>query len=323
MNKKHTTASELRDHVYQNGFEAEKKQDQKKKHDDLLTTNKQDTGPAKLEDATSKMKSFSKRPVRTTPRERRNRGGLFNPAQSNLFDKRHGEAEQRASRGQSGMKRSHDGTYSSEGARMYPPYNQISNPARTINKTRGKNTPHPNEKQSSGGHLTPPTGGFSNNRVSTRRDNRHGNKWFPGTFGTTEYYNHKRRRFERAQKKASADEFCLISVKKTKNNTHCAISRLFGDRKTMWTTSGGQTPTIGSKSNGRRKSRYCQRMIFKAATEQLLGFGFKYLVIHCIGRAISKRYIFRNFYRRFRIVLLKDLLAVAHNGCRPRKARRL
>ena len=131
------------------------------------------------------------------------------------------------------------------------------------------------------------------------------------------------RRFVRVKVRPTADEFCLLSVKKTKNNTHCSLSRLFGDRKTLWTMSGGKTPAAGSRSNGRRKSRYCQRMIFKAATEKLLGLGFKYLVIHCIGRAISKRYIFRNFYRRFRIVLLKDLLAIAHNGCRPKSVRRL
>ena len=131
------------------------------------------------------------------------------------------------------------------------------------------------------------------------------------------------RRFERLEQKPTADEFCLMCVKKTKNNTHCSISRLFGDQKTLWTMSGGQTPGAGSRSNGRRKSRYCQRMIFKAATEKLLGLGLKYLVIHCVGRAISKRYVFRNFYRRFRIVLLKDLVAVAHNGCRPKGVRRL
>jgi ribosomal protein S11 len=132
------------------------------------------------------------------------------------------------------------------------------------------------------------------------------------------------RRFERVAQKPTSDEFCLVCVKKTKNNTHCSISRLFGDQKTLWTMSGGQAPgAAGSKSNGRRKSRYCQRMIFKAAVEKLFGLGFKYLVIHCVGRAISKRYVFRNFYRRFRIVLLKDLLAVPHNGCRPKSVRRL
>lgn len=133
----------------------------------------------------------------------------------------------------------------------------------------------------------------------------------------------KRKRLEQTDQKASYDEFGLMSVRKTKNNTHCSISRLFGSQKTLWNMSGGMTPTIGSKSNGRRKSRYCQRMLFKAATEKLFELGLKYLVIHCIGRALSKRYIFRHFYRRFRIVLLKDLQAVAHNGCRPRKARRL
>ena len=138
-----------------------------------------------------------------------------------------------------------------------------------------------------------------------------------------EYVRKRFHRYERFEQQPSADIFGLVHIRKTKNNTHCSISRLFGNQRTLMTISGGQTPGLGSKSNGRRKSRYCQRMIFKAITEKLLGFGFKFLAIHSIGSSISKRYVFNNFYRKFRIILLKDIICLAHNGCRPPSARKL
>ena len=123
------------------------------------------------------------------------------------------------------------------------------------------------------------------------------------------------------QPKASPEEFCLINFKKTKNNTYCVISGLFGQQKTLWSICGGQI-SPGS-TNGRRKTRYTQRMVIKKAIEKLLGLGFKYLVIHVTGPMISKRFIFKNFYKRFKIVLLKDLTGVPHNGCRAPSVRRI
>lgn len=120
----------------------------------------------------------------------------------------------------------------------------------------------------------------------------------------------------------SSDEFCCLMFKKTKNNAHCVISQLFGRQKTIWRISGGMVHGH-SKTNGRRKTRFTQRMIFKAALEKLLALGFKYLVIHCSGTTISKRYIFKNFYKRFKIVLLKDKTGNAHNGCRAPNVRRV
>jgi ribosomal protein S11 len=123
------------------------------------------------------------------------------------------------------------------------------------------------------------------------------------------------------QNVSSVQEFCCITIKKTKNNIYCNISHLFGHQKTLWSVSGGQVKA--SHSNGRRKTRFVQRMIFKNAVEKLLGLGFKYLVIHCSGPALSKRYVFKNFYKRFKIVMLKDFTSIAHNGCRASSVRRV
>ena len=115
--------------------------------------------------------------------------------------------------------------------------------------------------------------------------------------------------------------FCTLSVVRSKNNTHCSISNLFGRQKTLWSYRGGQVNPGGP--TGRRKTRYTQRNVFKAAVEKLLGFGFKNLVVFVKGHTVSKRYIFKNFTKRFKIVLFKDFTGVCHNGCRPPKVRRV
>lgn len=124
-----------------------------------------------------------------------------------------------------------------------------------------------------------------------------------------------------SQLSKSPSEFGLIHFRRTKNNTYCIISRLF-EQKTLWSVSGGQI-TRSSKTNGRRKTHFTQRIIFKYALEKLGQFGFKYLVIHCRALTASKRYIFKNFFKRFRILLIKDFVSIAHNGCRSRNVRRL
>ena len=115
--------------------------------------------------------------------------------------------------------------------------------------------------------------------------------------------------------------FFLINIKRTKNNTVTGLSNLFGHQRTLWTIRGGQISDFGSK--GRRKTRYTQRMLFKSVVKKLLGFGAKHLVIQVKGFSASKRYIFKHFIKRFKIVMFKDITGIAHNGCRAPKARRV
>ena len=121
-------------------------------------------------------------------------------------------------------------------------------------------------------------------------------------------------------KQARPEKFCLVHIQKTKNNTHCVISNLFGRVKTLWSTNGG---IHSNKVKGRRKTRYVQRMVYKSAVEKILALGLEYLVIHCKGTIVSKRYILKTFNQYFTIVLFKDFTSIAHNGCRPSKMRRI
>lgn len=117
-------------------------------------------------------------------------------------------------------------------------------------------------------------------------------------------------------------QFCLIHVNKTKNNLHCVISTLFGQKKTLWSISGGRI-SGGIRSNSRRKTRYTQRMVYNAVVEKIFGLGLRYLVLHCKGTIPSKRFILKTFSQHFTVLLLKDSTSVAHNGTKPRTKRRL
>jgi len=122
-------------------------------------------------------------------------------------------------------------------------------------------------------------------------------------------------------KVAQPHKFCLININKTKNNTHCVISSMFGKQNTLWSISGGHT--IQNRLNSRRKTRYAQRMIYKATIEKIFGLGMRYLIIHCKGTIPSKRYILKVFSDYFTVILIKDLTNIPHNGSKPPNKRKI
>jgi ribosomal protein S11 len=118
----------------------------------------------------------------------------------------------------------------------------------------------------------------------------------------------------------STEEFCLLHFNEEYLYHHKPL--ICSSKNFLWSISSGIVNS-GSKTNGRHKTRFTQCRVFKYIFEKLLGLGFKYLVIHCSSPALSKRWIFKNFYKRFKIVLLKDLTPYAHNGCRASNGRRV
>lgn len=116
------------------------------------------------------------------------------------------------------------------------------------------------------------------------------------------------------------EKFCVVIIKKTKNNTHCVINNLFGPLKTLWSTSGG---VYCNKVNGRRKTRIVQRTVYKKVIDKILALGLQFLIIHYKGTTISKRFLFKWFSKHLTVLLIKDTTGVAHNGCRPPKIRRV
>lgn len=116
------------------------------------------------------------------------------------------------------------------------------------------------------------------------------------------------------------EEFCLVNFKKTKNNGHLTISRLFGNQETLATLSAGRSSVTAP--NGRRKTRWSQRLLFQRAFEKLAALGAHFLVCHVRGPTVSKRYLYKHLSRRFKFVILKDVTGLPHNGCRQPSLRR-
>lgn len=120
---------------------------------------------------------------------------------------------------------------------------------------------------------------------------------------------------------AQPHKFCLIHINKTKNNTHCVISSIFGKQKTLWSISGGRV--VKGRLNSRRKTRYIQRLVYKATIEKVFGLGMQYLIIHCKGTIPSKWYTLKAFSDYFTILLIKDFTNISHNGSKPPNKRRI
>eukprot|EP01025_Chloroclados_australasicus_P004234 TRINITY_DN11021_c0_g1_i1.p3 TRINITY_DN11021_c0_g1~~TRINITY_DN11021_c0_g1_i1.p3 ORF type:complete len:428 (-),score=-14.45 TRINITY_DN11021_c0_g1_i1:2493-3776(-) len=141
---------------------------------------------------------------------------------------------------------------------------------------------------------------------------------------------------------AKKDKFCCVSVTKTKTNTHINISNLFGKVQTLWTMSAGQVKGISGRRS-LKKTRYAQQMMYNGAREKLHGLGFRYFVLQLLGTLKASRYIIRallpkkkRFMQRnkrgkmqlrvkagLKLILVKSLSHIPHNGCRPPGVRRV
>jgi ribosomal protein S11 len=77
----------------------------------------------------------------------------------------------------------------------------------------------------------------------------------------------------------------------------------------------------------RRNTRFSFRKVLLATMNKLLELGFTNLVFQVKGAMLNKKFLFKNLnlnkHKCFRIMLFKQNPGIAHNGCRPKKVRRL
>jgi ribosomal protein S11 len=77
----------------------------------------------------------------------------------------------------------------------------------------------------------------------------------------------------------------------------------------------------------RRNTRFSFRKVLLATMDKLLELGFTNLVFQVKGAMLNKKFLFKNLnlnkHKCFRIMLFKQNPGIAHNGCRPKKVRRL
>ena len=107
-------------------------------------------------------------------------------------------------------------------------------------------------------------------------------------------------------------------VQCTYNNTLVAFSDL-GGKILAWSSAG----SLGFKG-AKKATPYAATQIVNAATEKVSKYGLKEIEVYVkgvgSGREASIRALANN---DFEIILIKDITPIPHNGCRPRKPRRV
>ena len=107
-------------------------------------------------------------------------------------------------------------------------------------------------------------------------------------------------------------------VKCSYNNTIVAFSDLNG-KILAWSSAG----SLGFKG-AKKATPYAATQIVNAATEKVAKYGLREIDVYVkgvgSGREASIRAIANN---DFEITLIKDITPIPHNGCRPRKPRRV
>ncbi len=107
-------------------------------------------------------------------------------------------------------------------------------------------------------------------------------------------------------------------VQCTYNNTLVTFSDL-GGKVLAWSSAG----SLGFKG-AKKATPYAATQIVNAAAEKVSKYGLKEIEVYVkgvgSGREASVRALANN---DFEIILIKDITPIPHNGCRPRKPRRV
>ncbi|OGI26410.1 MAG: 30S ribosomal protein S11 [Candidatus Moranbacteria bacterium RBG_13_45_13] len=107
-------------------------------------------------------------------------------------------------------------------------------------------------------------------------------------------------------------------VQCTYNNTIITFSDL-GGKVLAWCSAG----LLGFKG-AKKATPYAATQIVKAASEKVAKYGLREIEVYVkgvgSGREASIRALANN---DFEITLIKDITPIPHNGCRPRKPRRV
>jgi len=109
-----------------------------------------------------------------------------------------------------------------------------------------------------------------------------------------------------------------VHIQCTYNNTLVTFSDL-GGKVLAWSSAG----SLGFKG-AKKATPYAATQIVNAASEKVSKYGLKEIEVYVKGVGSGREAAIRALANNdFQITLIKDITPIPHNGCRPRKPRRV
>lgn len=109
-----------------------------------------------------------------------------------------------------------------------------------------------------------------------------------------------------------------VHIKSTFNNTMISVTDLQGN-VVSWASSG----KVGFKGS-RKGTPYAAQMAAEAVGKEVQSLGLKTIDVYVKGPGSGRESAIRSFQAQgFIIRSIKDITPIPHNGCRPKKRRRV
>lgn len=123
---------------------------------------------------------------------------------------------------------------------------------------------------------------------------------------------------KKLKKKEKVDPVGVAHVKATFNNTILCLSDSYGNI-INW-SSGGKVGYKGSKKN----TSFAAQMASDQIAKEAMGLGLRKVHVIVNGPGAGRESSIRGFNAAgLEILSIKDITPVPHNGCRPKKKRRI
>lgn len=122
----------------------------------------------------------------------------------------------------------------------------------------------------------------------------------------------------RAKKKKAAINEGVVHINSTFNNTIVSITDMQGN-VVSWASAGG----VGFKGS-RKGTPYAAQLAAEHVGKETSALGLRTVDIHVKGPGAGRESAIRSFQAQgFQIRSIKDVTPIPHNGCRPKKRRRV
>jgi len=115
-----------------------------------------------------------------------------------------------------------------------------------------------------------------------------------------------------------SNEKGILFIQSTQNNTIITLTDIEGNLK-FWSSAGN----LGFK-NSRKSTSYAAQAVAEIVAIKALNLGFNSIVSKIKGLGYGKLTAIKAIYKsKLNITKIIELTAIAHNGCRPSKKRRI